>query len=285
MGLDFGRAGNRLRHRVMYLDFYQLKEFPFSITPDPKYLYFSSHHKLAFDHLVYGILQRKGFIELTGEVGCGKTTLCRAVLSHLRDKVKSALILNPYLNGAQLIRAITADFGLQPAGRDRLSQLAALNAFLLRQAAAGVNVVLIIDEAQDLTANTLEQIRLLSNLETDQQKLVQIVLAGQPELKQRLSAPNLRQLRQRITVRCHIPPLPAAEVGHYIDHRLRTAGAPEDVRFDDDAVARVAAYAGGIPRMVNSASDYALLAGYTLNTRTVTRECVDRAIRLMEDGV
>ncbi len=269
----------------MYLEYFQLKEFPFSITPDPKYLYFSNLHKMAFDHLIYGILQRKGFIELTGEVGCGKTTLCRAVLSHLRDKVKSALILNPYLNGTQLLRAITTDFGLAPAGRDRLSHLAALNTFLLRQAAAGTNVVLMVDEAQDLPTSTLEQIRLLSNLETDQQKLVQIVLAGQPELKQRLAASNLRQLRQRITVRCHIPPLPADEIGAYIEHRLRTAGAPDEVHFDSGAVERVAAYSGGIPRMVNSTCDYAMLAGYTLNSKTLTGECVDRAIRLMEEGV
>jgi general secretion pathway protein A len=267
----------------MYLEFFQLREFPFAITPDPRYLYFTPSHRAAFEHVVYGVSARKGFIELTGEVGCGKTTLCRAVLERLGDTVRSALILNPCLSGPQLLRAIVADFGLE-APRDRLSQLAALNAFLLRQSAAGANVVLIIDEAQDLSAGTMEQVRLLSNLETAQQKLIQIVLAGQPELKQRLESPDLRQLRQRIAVRSWIPPLGAADVAGYIRHRLRTAGAPEDVEFDTAAVNRVSAYSGGVPRMINAVCDYALLAGYTLATRRITDACVERAVRQLEEG-
>ena len=269
---------------AMYLKFFQLQEAPFSITPDPRYLYFTPIHRAAFEHLVYGVTSRRGFIELTGEVGCGKTTICRAVLAKLGDQVRSALILNPCLSGSQLLRAIVTDFGLN-APRDRLGQLAALNAFLLKQAAAGGNVVLIIDEAQDLSTRTMEEVRLLSNLETARQKLVQIVLAGQPELKKRLETPELRQLRQRITVRAHIPPLAESDIAGYINHRLRTAGAPEDVQFDAAACNRVAAYSGGIPRMINAVCDYAMLAGYTMNTRAITDACVVRAIRQLEEGV
>jgi general secretion pathway protein A len=267
----------------MYLDFFQLQEHPFNITPDPRYLYYTAHHREAFNHLVYGIANRKGFIELTGEVGCGKTTVCRAVLDHLRGNAVSAMIFNPILSGQQLLRAIATDFGVA-ASRDRLAVLDALNRFLLKQAAIHTNVVLFIDEAQNLPAGTMEQVRLLSNLETAQQKLLQIVLSGQPELKQRLAAPELRQLRQRITVRYHIPPLEPADVAAYISHRLRTAGAPDDVVFEDEAVTRVAAYSTGIPRMINAVCDYALLAGYTLKTRRITEKCLAMAIRELEDG-
>lgn len=266
----------------MYLSFFQLHEHPFSITPDPKYLYFAARHREAFDHLLFGITHRKGFIELTGEVGCGKSTICRAVLAHLGGQIRSALILNPCLNGPQLLRAVLADFGLRSPRNDRLSQLQTLNAFLLEQATAGVNVVLVIDEAQDLSMRTMEQVRLLSNLETVQHKLIQIVLSGQPELKERLEAPELRQLRQRITVRFHIPPLEPEVIAAYIDHRLRTAGAPPAVRFDDAAITAVQRYARGIPRMVNAVCDYALLAGFTLDTQLITGECVRRAIAQLE---
>lgn len=267
----------------MYLDFFQLQEHPFSITPDPRYLHYTVHHREAFNHLIFGITHRKGFIELTGEVGCGKTTVCRAVLDHLRGSTVSAMIFNPILNGQQLLRAIAADFGVE-SSRDRLAVLDALNRFLLQQAANGTIVVLIIDEAQNLPPATMEQVRLLSNLETTKQKLLQIVLAGQPELKQRLAAPALRQLRQRITVRYHIPPLASTDVAAYIKHRLQTAGAPENLVFDDAAVMRVASYSTGIPRMINAVCDYALLAGYTLKTRHINAECMAMAIRELEDG-
>jgi general secretion pathway protein A len=266
----------------MYLDFFQLQEFPFSITPDPKYLYPSAGHRAAFDHLLFGITHRKGFIALTGEVGCGKSTICRAVLARLDGQIRSALILNPCLDGRQLLRAILADFGLTPPRQDRLTHLQTLNAFLLRQAAAGVNVALIIDEAQDLPPRTLEEVRLLSNLETAQHKLVQIVLAGQPELNARLDAPGMRQLRQRITVRYHVLPLAPGEVGAYIDHRLRTAGAPAEVRFDEAAVAAVARYSGGVPRLINAVCDYALLAGFMRESRLITEDCAARAVAQLE---
>ncbi len=266
----------------MYLSFYGFKEAPFAITPDPRFLYYAQRHREAFDHLMYGIEHRKGFIELTGEVGSGKTTLCRAVLANLSRRVQTSLILNPWLTETQLLRAILRDFGLEIRGRDRLACLDMLNAFLLDQLHRGNNVALIIDEAQDLTPAVLEQVRLLSNLETDQHKLLQIVLCGQPELKQRLAAPALRQLRQRITVRCQLFPLTESEATHYIEHRLKLAGWTGDALFVDEAVHRVADYSQGIPRLINAVCDVALLAGYVAGARRIDAACVARAIQQLE---
>ena len=268
----------------MYLRFFQLREAPFSITPDPRYLFFTPIHRAAFDHLVYGVSSRRGFIELTGEVGCGKTTICRAVLAKLGDSARSAMILNPCLSGPQLLRAIVTDFGLT-APRDRLGLLAALNAFLLKQAASGGNVVLIIDEAQDLSTRTMEEVRLLSNLETAQHKLIQIVLAGQPELKQRLEAPELRQLRQRITVRYHLKPLTRFEMTQYVQHRLELAGASGAPYFTWPALWRVYLYSRGIPRLINAVCDKALLAGYVEHSDHITHRMVGRAIRELEGEI
>jgi general secretion pathway protein A len=266
----------------MYLDFYGLKEFPFNITPDPRYLYLSRHHQDAFDHLVYGITSRKGFIELTGEVGSGKTTLCRAVMSHLGESVRTALILNPYLTETQLLRAILQDFGLAPSGRDKLAFMNQLNAYLLEQNRNGINVALIIDEAQNLSFELLEQIRLLSNLETDQQKLLQIVLSGQPELRDLLKQPQLRQLRQRILVRFHLPPLDVDDTALYIGHRLKTAGAGETVMFEAEAVKLIFQTSGGVPRLINALSDHAMLAGYVLRKNRIDADCVSLAAKQLE---
>lgn len=265
----------------MYLDYFHLAEHPFSITPDPKFLYFAPSHRAAFEHLLYGITSRKGFIELTGECGCGKSTICRAVLAKLAgEDTRTALILNPVLDGVQLLRAVLDDLGVPYGQEDRADRFAlvqALNAFLLEQARDDVNVVLLIDEAQDLPPQTMEEVRLLSNLETPSQKLLQIVLSGQPELDRRLADPSMRQLRQRITVRYHIPPLAKEEIGAYIAHRLATAGAPETLRFTDEAVAKVARYSRGIPRLVNALCDYALMAGFAADTFEIDSECVDKA--------
>jgi len=266
----------------MYLQFFGFKEAPFNITPDPRFLFFARHHREAYDHLIYGIENRKGFIELTGEVGSGKTTICRAVLSGLSPNVSTALVLNPWLTETQLLRAILTDFGLTVKGRDRLSYLQCLNTFLLDQLNKGNNVALIIDEAQDLSAEVLEQIRLLSNLETDQHKLLQIVLCGQPELKQRLNAPELRQLRQRITVRYHLFPLTEEELKEYIEYRLKTAGLMDGDVFTSDAVRSVYRYTAGVPRLINAVCDVALLAGYVAGTRQIDRRCVNRAIKQLE---
>jgi general secretion pathway protein A len=266
----------------MYLDYYNLTEFPFNITPDPRFLYFTRHHREAYDHLIYGIEHRRGFIELTGEVGSGKTTLCRAVLQALDHSIETALILNPMLSGTQLIRAILTDLGLDAQGNDLLDHIETLNEFLLTKNREGTNVAVLIDEAQDLSQEVMEQVRLLSNLETDQHKLIQIVLCGQPELKTRLARPDLRQLRQRITVRYHLPPLTHEETMMYINHRLHTAGANGNLVFDQGASREVYKYAKGSPRLINAVSDNALLAGYVSRTMTIDTGCVKRAIRQLE---
>ncbi len=266
----------------MYLEHYNLIEFPFNITPDPRFLYYAPHHREAFDHLMYGITQRKGFIELTGEVGSGKTTLCRALLSSLGDDVETALILNPSLTETQLLRAMLNDFGLEPRGRDRLAYIECLNEFLLHHYHEGINVALLIDEAQDLTPQVMEQVRLLSNLETDQHKLIQIVLCGQPELKKRLNRPDLRQLRQRITVRYYLPTLTVEEAGGYIKHRLWVAGPESTASFSAGAVKAVHRYAQGCPRLINAVCDNALLAGYVSGAQTLASRDIKKAIRQLE---
>jgi general secretion pathway protein A len=266
----------------MYLKHFNLDEMPFNITPDPRFLYYAPHHQEAYDHLMYGITQRKGFIELTGEVGSGKTTLCRALLASLDSEVKTALILNPTFSDTELLRAMLNDFGLSPAYGDRLSYVECLNTFLLDNYRQGMNVALLIDEAQDLAPAVMEQIRLLSNLETDQHKLIQIVLCGQPELKKRLNQPDLRQLRQRITVRYYLPPLTATETEEYIVHRLRVAGPQSRITFSTFAVKAVHRYAKGCPRLINAVCDNALLAAYVYGESDVSVHCVKKAIRQLE---
>ena len=266
----------------MYLEFFKLKENPFNITPDPRYLFFSKQHREAYDHVMYGIRERKGFIQLSGEVGSGKTTLCRAVLAELGQSVQTALILNPCLTEAQLMRAILHDFGLVSARKDMLQLIETLNAFLLERMATGANVALLIDEAQNLSPRLMEQVRLLSNLETPRQKLIQIVLIGQPELDEKLSHVSLRQLRQRITVRFHLGPLAEEEVGAYIAHRLNTAGADGRIVFQTRALHHVFRYSGGVPRLINAVCDNALLAGYVAGTWQIDADCVKRAVHQLE---
>jgi general secretion pathway protein A len=266
----------------MYLEYYGLKEFPFNITPDPRFLFYSSQHREAFDHLLYGIENRKGFIELTGEVGLGKTTLCRAVLSNLPKKVHTAMVLNPTVSGTQLLRAILHDFGLHVVGRDRLSYIEQLNAFLFAQIKDGNNVAVIIDEAQDLTSEVMEQVRLLSNLETDQHKLMQIVLAGQPELHKRLDSKELRQFKQRIMVRCQLLPLTEDQTNLYIEHRLKVAGAKSRIGFDREAIELVYGYAKGIPRVINALCDRVMIAGYVAGKHLIGAPEVRKALSEVE---
>jgi general secretion pathway protein A len=271
----------------VYLGFYGLTEPPFELTPNPRFLFFSAKHREAFNHLLYGIRERKGFVQLTGEVGAGKTTLCRALLDQLNgDHYATALILNPALNADQLMRAVAREFGLEtPPGADRLEALAALNRHLLELAAQGREAVLIIDEAQDLTDELLEQVRLLSNLETHDRKLLQIVLMGQPELRDRLDRPHLRQLRQRITVRFHLRPLTRAELIRYVQHRLAVSGARGTPYFTLPALWRVYRYSRGIPRLINAVCDKALLAGFVHQTHRIDFRLVGRAIRELEGDI
>ena len=269
----------------MYNEYYGFREAPFSITPDPRFLFFSEQHREAFNHILFGIRERKGFIQITGEVGAGKTTVCRAILDQLGERYRTALILNPRLTSAQLVRAILSELGLTLRRADRAAGLEALNRFLLEQIETDRDVVLFIDEAQDLADDLLEEIRLLSNLETDQRKLLQIVLIGQPELREKLNQKGLRQLRQRITVRYHLRPLDRFETARYVTHRLRVAGADGRPSFTPWAIRRVHRYSHGVPRLVNAVCDKALLYGYVNGTYELTGRAVKQAVRELEGEV
>jgi general secretion pathway protein A len=266
----------------MYREFFGLKEKPFNITSDPNFLFLSRVHKEAFSHLLYGIKERKGFLEITGEVGAGKTTLCRALLSQLDRKTKSAFIFNSTLPELQLLQAILEDYGIIVNGRGKVSMLRQLNSFLIEELSKGNNVVLIIDEAQNLKPSILEEIRMLSNLETDKEKLFQIILVGQPELRNKLNSPGLKQLRQRISVRFHITPLERDEIEKYIYHRLAVAGSTGQITFSPDAVDCIYRFSGGIPRIINTVCDKALLAGYVAETREITLPLVESSIQEIE---
>jgi len=266
----------------MYLAFYGFKENPFNVTSDPGFLYLSQEHKEAMAHLLYGINERKGFLEITGEVGAGKTTICKALLNRLPDNTKTAFILNPDLSELQLIEAILEDFGLQPKRRNKISMLRQLNRFLLEELQKGSNVILILDEAQNLTPATLEAVRLLSNLETDKEKLFQIILVGQPQLRQKLDSPSLLQLRQRIGIRFHINPLQKEEIDKYIYHRLKVAGSPGEISFTEEALDRVYKYSNGIPRLINIVCDKALLLGYVLGTKLIEADKIQKSIHEIE---
>jgi general secretion pathway protein A len=267
----------------VYLDYYGLSDPPFDITPNPRFLFYSAKHREAYNHLLYGIRERKGFIQLTGEVGAGKTTLCRALLENLDPgHYSTALILNPVMSAEELVKTVALEFGLPVHGLDRLDILGVINQFLLQQVERNRETVLIIDEAQDLTDELLEQVRLLSNLETDDRKLLQIVLMGQPELRDRLNHPRMRQLRQRITVRYHLMPLNRGEVSQYVQHRLHVCGGNGIPNFTRLALWRVYQYSRGIPRLVNAICDKALLAGFVAQNERIDFRIVGRAVRELE---
>lgn len=266
----------------MYESFYGFQERPFNVTADPSFFYLSRRHKEAFSHLVYGIRERKGILEITGEIGTGKTTLCRALLNHLDKGTKSAFILNPDLSQVQLLQAIVADFGVNLKSRTKLVLINALNEFLLREANSGNNVLILIDEAQNLSAKQLEQVRLLSNLETEKYKLLQIILVGQPELCEKLQQPNLRQLNQRIAVRYHILPLERDEIPEYIKHRLQVAGAKSKIEFEEEALEQIYNYSFGTPRLINILCDRALLAGFVFETNIITKQIINKCIEELQ---
>ncbi len=266
----------------MYLKFYKLTEKPFSVTADPNFLYLSKKHKEAISHMQYGIEERMGFLEITGEIGTGKTTLCKAFLNTLDEHTKTAFILNSNLVEDQLLQAIVEDFGIQLKSRSKITMLNELNKFLLEQARCNNNVVLIIDEAQNLRPSLLEQIRLLSNLETEKEKLLQIILVGQPELKEKLLSHELAQLRQRIGIRYHIMPLNMDEVGGYITHRLNVAGANGKNFFKEDTLDDIFKFSRGVPRLINIICDKALLAGYAAKKKVIDVPMVKRCAKEIE---
>ncbi len=261
----------------MYESWYGFLEKPFNLTPDPKYLYLSGKHAEAFAHLEFGRRERGGFILITGEVGTGKTTLARYFLSKLGPETRTAVVLYPALTAAELLQSILDDLHIDAAGDSLKGLIDALHCFLLEARAARQNVVLLIDEAQDLSTEVLEQIRLISNLETDTEKLIQIILIGQSELRQVLARHELRQLAQRIIARYHLAPLSLAETGEYVKHRLTVAGGAGKVAFTSDALQHVHRLSGGIPRLVNLLCDRGLLAGYVKASRTITAAMVREA--------
>jgi general secretion pathway protein A len=263
----------------MYLSFFDLSEKPFAITPDPRYLYLSERHAEALAHLLYGINESGGFIQLTGEVGTGKTTVVRTLLSRVPHHADVAVILNPRVTPVEFLLTICEELGLTIADSDRDSvkqMVDALNQRLLAAHADGRRIIVIVDEAQNLSAEVLEQVRLLTNLETPTQKLLQIILIGQPELRELLDRTDLRQLAQRITGRYHLEPLSVEETRGYVRHRLRVAGATEEI-FTPSALTEVHRLAQGIPRVINVTCDRALLGAYTQETRKVTATLVRRA--------
>lgn len=262
----------------MYIEFFQLKEMPFSITPDPAYLYMSPRHQEALGHLLYGTGQYGGFVQLTGEVGTGKTTIVRTLLEQKLDKVDVAFIHNPRQNEQEFVQTICDELGVGYARDDRSLKtlIDALNEHLLRAHADGRRTVLIIDEAQNLERGVLEQVRLLTNLETAKEKLLRIMLIGQPELSVLLARPDLRQLASRITARFHLTPLGARETAEYIEHRLRVAGAHGEI-FTPAAIADVHRYSKGVPRLINIICDRALLGAYAQNARRISPEIVRKA--------
>ncbi len=259
----------------MYCKFYNLKEKPFNVTSDPAFFFASRAHQEAISHLSYGVNQRKGILVITGEIGTGKTTLCRFFLDTQGENIKTAFILNPYFPQEQLLVAIVKDFGISVKDESSFSCVWHLNRFLLSQSEKGNNIVLIIDEAQNLTVPQLEQVRLLSNLETHKHKLLQIVLVGQPELNRKLELYELRQLQQRIAVRYHIQALGEDEINQYIRHRLNIVGG-NHITFTPSAVKAITELSIGTPRLVNIICDRALLAGFVKETYSIDEEIIQR---------
>nr|CBX29337.1 hypothetical protein N47_J03180 [uncultured Desulfobacterium sp.] len=264
----------------MYLDFHKFREKPFNLTPDPRFVFLSKNHKEAFAHLIYGIRNRAGFIALTGEVGSGKTTILRTLFSQLdTDHYRTALIFNPCISSGELLKNINREFGITDKNSNDTSPLDPLNRFLLHQNAKGRTVVLAIDEAQYLEIQVLEQIRLISNLETDREKLIQIILTGQPELIQILDKKELRQLDQRITVRYHLQPMDFKDTVGYVNHRLKVAGGNGRETFSKKALKLIYTYSKGLPRLVNAACDRMLLTGYARDTTKINSRIASAGVK------
>ena len=269
----------------MYLNFYGLNEKPFNATPDPRFLYLSPGHREALAQLQYGTQERKGFMVLTGKVGTGKTTVLQALRRRLDGDTAVSYVFHSTLPFDGILEYVLEDLGITKPEESQVRRLIALNNFLIERERAGQNTVLVIDEAQNLDAATLEQIRLLSNFETATSKLLQILLVGQPELKAKLDLPELRQLKQRVGLRCQIPPLTPQETHQYIRNRLRVAGARDMALFDEAAVDRITEYSGGIPRVINILGDHCLLFGYADRKRRIDGQAVNEAIEYLEEGM
>ncbi|MBW1799799.1 MAG: AAA family ATPase, partial [Deltaproteobacteria bacterium] len=263
----------------MYKKFFGFKERPFKLVPNPAYLFLSRSHEEALAHLSYAISQGDGFVEITGEVGTGKTTLCRAFLETLDENTEAAYIFNPKLDAIQLLKAINDEFAIRSEPDNTKDLIDILNAFLIEKKGQGKKVILLVDEAQNLSVEVLEQLRLLSNLETTTSKLLQIILVGQPELGDMLDSYDLRQLGQRITLSCHIHPMTRNETRQYILHRIHTASQKPGVTFTWAAFFAIYRYSRGIPRQINIVCDRALLFAYGLNRHIITGSIVKASAR------
>ena len=268
-----------MAEQSLYESYFGLKEKPFKLTPDPKFFYMSKEHQEAFAHLVFSIQENKGFATITGEVGTGKTTLCRNFLNHLDKKIKVAYIFNPYLTDVELLQNINDELGIPSNNESKKNLIDELNEYLLEEKRQGNKVILIIDEAQNLTPNVLEQLRLLSNLETETDKLIQIILVGQPELENTLSRPDLRQLKQRITIDWELLPLSKDETSSYIQHRTRIAGGNENLSFTRHAMDKIHEYSKGVPRLINVLADRALMIAFTLGKKQIDSKIIKFAVK------
>jgi general secretion pathway protein A len=268
----------------MYLTFYGLKQKPFNTTPDPRFLYLTPGHREALAELFYGVQERKGFMVLTGEVGTGKTTLIQTLLQRLDGSAAVAFISHSKLSFDGIIEYMFQDFGIGTTATSHAQRLFELKQFLIQRHSAGQNALLIIDEGQNLEPTTLEQVRLLSNFETPTEKLLQILLVGQPELQAKLDLPELHQLRHRISIHCSLPPLTPEETRDYIEHRLQIAGAHDVKILTERAIRRIAESTDGNPRMVNIVCDHCLLIGYADQRRKIDRDIVEQAIRYLAAG-
>jgi general secretion pathway protein A len=270
---------------AIYLNFYGLEREAFGVTPDPESLFMTPGHREALSQLLYAIHERKGFILLTAEIGMGKTTLLQALRHELDSTTALAYVSNSMLPFQGILEYMLEEFEIQKPGESHAQRLVTLQNFLLERHRNSQNTVLILDEAQNLYPQTLEQIRLLSNFETTKEKILQIVLVGQPELLARLEMPELRQLKQRIGMLCSIPPMSRAATRNYIRTKLRLAGSRDPGVFTEDALTRIAEYAQGIPRVVNTVCDHCLLIGYADQTRRITPDIVDQALTYLGAGV
>lgn len=262
----------------MYQEYFGFDKMPFNTTPDSRFFFPSSKHAEALASLIYAVAERKGFVVITGEVGAGKTTVCRALLNRIDPNTKVVLITNTNINCDQLFETMCGQLGLESAGKEKAGILQMLNIYLLEQLEEGNTVLLIIDEAQNLSKDVLEEVRMLSNLETEREKLLQVVLLGQPELRRRLYLPELRQFRQRIVVTYHLSSLSLQETIQYIFYRLKVAGGVDKVKFTRRAVNEIYEYSKGIPRLINIICDSALLSCFVRDVKVISQRIVEEVV-------
>jgi general secretion pathway protein A len=269
----------------MYEKFYNLTDRPFNLTPDSKFFYASAKHQEALSCLLLAISERNGFVVITGEIGSGKTTVCRTLLNRLDPTTKVALILNTHLGRKELLTTILEELEIEYRSKSKTHLLSALNKYLIKQATDEVNVVLIIDEAQNLTPSVIEEVRMLSNLETEREKLIQIVLIGQPELRKKLAHPKLEQFKQRVVLHYHLQPLDYKETTAYVRHRLAKAGNVNGDIFTQEAIEEIYRYSNGIPRLINLACHNALISGLVYERQKITSDIVIEAIGELIHGI